>query len=84
MDTSNDKNGVSPDLASVAAGVDTAVAIATVVVDDLPHTISLLAAELDAIESYCGPLLDELLVASPSEVAEAGENADSSGGDDAS
>lgn len=49
------------------------------VVDDLPVAIPLTAAELDAIESYLGPLLDPLLHTSPSNVTAAGENAEGNG-----
>jgi hypothetical protein len=45
------------------------------VADDLPVVIPLTAAELDAVESYLGPLLSSLLDASPSNVTGADENA---------
>ena len=45
------------------------------VVDDLPLAIPLSAAELEAIVSYLGPLLDSLLDASPCNVTEACESA---------
>jgi hypothetical protein len=48
------------------------------VVDDLPIAIPLTVAELDAIGSYLGPLLDALLHASRCNMIETSESAASS------
>jgi hypothetical protein len=65
-----DDLAVSPSASAQKRAVD--------VVDDLPVVIPLTVAELDAIDSYLGPLLDALLDASRFSMIETSESAASS------